>query len=148
MDNINVQIRPTNPELVTINSENSVSTVSVNITETVEHVNIKIVEKLTDGLKLDKLEEPDDNTKLDASINKHGLLPKLSGNSTTYLCGDGSWKSISISSNSVVENETKMFVSITEKNMWNNMVVYVNNAEEESLAFSNGARIVIRTDLI
>jgi hypothetical protein len=45
----------------------------------------------TDAIKLDDLAAPDDNTDLNASISKHGLLPKLGGGTTNYLRADGSW---------------------------------------------------------
>lgn len=32
-----------------------------------------------------------DQTRLDASTTAHGLLPKLSGDTGTYLRGDGAW---------------------------------------------------------
>jgi hypothetical protein len=43
------------------------------------------------GYKLDDLAEPDDNTDLDATTARHGLLPKLNGVSTDYLGGDGDY---------------------------------------------------------
>lgn len=43
------------------------------------------------GIKLDDLGTPDDNTDLDASSARHGLLPKLPGDSAKYLDGTGSW---------------------------------------------------------
>lgn len=42
-------------------------------------------------IQLDNLAAPDDNTDLNASTSKHGLLPKLSGTSTEFLAGDGTW---------------------------------------------------------
>jgi hypothetical protein len=45
----------------------------------------------SDEIKLDDLKAPDDNTDLNASTTKHGLLPKLSGVSTEFLNGDGDW---------------------------------------------------------
>jgi len=45
----------------------------------------------TDSIKLDDLATPDDNTDLDATAARHGLLPKLSGNAAHVLHGDGSW---------------------------------------------------------
>lgn len=42
-------------------------------------------------LKLDDLAAPDDNTDLNASTSRHGLLPKLSGNSSEFLNGSGAW---------------------------------------------------------
>ena len=44
-----------------------------------------------DAIKLDDLDVPDDNTDLNASNVRHGLLPKLSGSPTTFLSGDGQW---------------------------------------------------------
>lgn len=44
-----------------------------------------------DPIKLDDLAAPDDNTDLDASAAKHGLLPKLPGSSSLYLDGTGNW---------------------------------------------------------
>ena len=44
-----------------------------------------------DSIKIDDLAAPDDNTDLDASTSKHGLLKKLSGTATEFLNGSGSW---------------------------------------------------------
>jgi hypothetical protein len=44
-----------------------------------------------DALKLDDLAAPDDNTDLDASTTKHGLLKKLPGGTTTFLRADGTF---------------------------------------------------------
>lgn len=43
------------------------------------------------AFKLDDLAEPDDNTDLNASASKHGLLPKLSGSATEFLSGAGTF---------------------------------------------------------
>lgn len=45
----------------------------------------------SDTIKLDDLATPDDNTDLDATTSYHGLLKKLSGVTTEFLRGDGSW---------------------------------------------------------
>jgi hypothetical protein len=42
-------------------------------------------------IKLDDCLDPDDNTDLNASTAKHGLLKKLSGYYGDYFRGDGSW---------------------------------------------------------
>ena len=44
-----------------------------------------------DAIKLDDFAAPDDNTDLNASTDKHGLLPKLGGGTTNYLRADGTW---------------------------------------------------------
>jgi hypothetical protein len=43
------------------------------------------------GIKLDDLATPDDNTDLNASISRHGLLRKLSNDQYTWLDGQGGW---------------------------------------------------------
>ncbi|MCB1626478.1 MAG: hypothetical protein KDI48_02050, partial [Xanthomonadales bacterium] len=45
----------------------------------------------TDAIKLDDLATPDDNTDLNATTSRHGLLPKLSGVATEYLDGTGAF---------------------------------------------------------
>lgn len=49
----------------------------------------------TDALRLDELEEPTDNTNLNASVSAHGLLPKLDNNPSHYLDGTGQWSPLS-----------------------------------------------------
>lgn len=44
----------------------------------------------TDAVKLDDLASPDDNTDLDASTSRHGLMPKFPGGSN-FLRSDGTW---------------------------------------------------------
>lgn len=45
----------------------------------------------SDPIRLDDLAAPDDNTDLDATTLRHGLLPKLGGGTTNYLRADGTW---------------------------------------------------------
>lgn len=45
----------------------------------------------SDLIKLDDLGATDDNTDLNASTSKHGLLPKLGGGTTNFLRADGTW---------------------------------------------------------
>ena len=47
----------------------------------------------SDSIKLDDLATPDDNTDLNATTGRHGLLPKLGGGTTNFLRADGSWAS-------------------------------------------------------
>jgi hypothetical protein len=44
-----------------------------------------------DAIKLDDLATPDDNTDLNASTTRHGLMPKLSNVATEYYDGTGAW---------------------------------------------------------
>lgn len=53
--------------------------------------NLSFVGTATLQVKLDDLLATDDNTDLDASAAKHGLLPKLGGGTTNFLRADGTW---------------------------------------------------------
>lgn len=44
-----------------------------------------------DALKLDELNDPDDNTDLNASTSRHGLCPKLPNDEDQFLDGTGAW---------------------------------------------------------
>ena len=48
-------------------------------------------EVLTSSLKIDDFAAGDDNTDLDSSTSRHGLLPKLGGGTTNFLRADGTW---------------------------------------------------------
>lgn len=52
----------------------------------------------SDAIKLDDLAAPDDNTDLNASTSKHGLLPKLSNVATEFLNGTGAFSTPAIGS--------------------------------------------------
>lgn len=45
----------------------------------------------SDALKLDDLATPDDNTDLDVSTTRHGLVPKAPNDTQKFLRGDGTW---------------------------------------------------------
>lgn len=47
-----------------------------------------------DGLTLDTIGEPQDVTDNNASVDAHGLLPKLSGNLNDVLRGNGTWQPV------------------------------------------------------
>jgi hypothetical protein len=51
----------------------------------------------SDALKLDDLATPDDNTDLNASTTRHGLLKKLSGTATEFLNGAGNFAALTVS---------------------------------------------------
>lgn len=48
----------------------------------------------TTGVKLDDWATPDDNTDLNASTGRHGLLIKLTGSTSNYLTANGTWASV------------------------------------------------------
>ena len=48
----------------------------------------------SDAIQLDNLATADDNTDLDATDDRHGLLPKLSGDNADVFLGDGTWGTV------------------------------------------------------
>lgn len=52
-------------------------------------MNVELIDPAS--IKLDDLATPDDNTDLNATTLRHGLLPKLGGGTTNYLRADGTW---------------------------------------------------------
>lgn len=50
----------------------------------------------SDAIRIDELKVGTDVTTLNASASQHGLLPKLSGNATDALRGDGTWQASDI----------------------------------------------------
>lgn len=50
----------------------------------------------SDEIKLDELGVPSDTTALDATIERHGLLPKLPNDANKFLNGLGNWSVIQI----------------------------------------------------
>ena len=46
-----------------------------------------------DQIKLDQLAEPDDTTLLNATVDMHGLMPKLPADGLLYLDGNGNYDS-------------------------------------------------------
>ena len=44
-----------------------------------------------DSIRIDEFAVPTDNTNLNATTGRHGLLPKLGGGTTNFLRADGSW---------------------------------------------------------
>ena len=56
-----------------------------------QHVLDAEVVAAAQGIKLDDFATPDDNTDLNASATRHGLLPKLSNVATQYLDGTGAF---------------------------------------------------------
>lgn len=57
------------------------------------------------GIKLDDLDAPDDNTDLDASTVKHGLMKKFPGGTTNFLREDGTFASPGASSTNIKQTE-------------------------------------------
>lgn len=70
--------------------------------------------------KLDDFAAPDDNTDLNSSTTRHGLLRKLDGLTTTFLRGDGAWAapsaSVAISSADIAftDGDTMRRVTVTD----------------------------------
>jgi hypothetical protein len=90
----------------------------------------------SDAIKLDDLAAPDDNTDLNASTTKHGLLPKLSNVSTEYLSGTG------VFSTPAGGSATQAFGTIVVSGQSN----VVADAAPDTLTLVAGTNITITTD--
>jgi hypothetical protein len=90
----------------------------------------------SDAIKLDDLAAPDDNTDLNASTTKHGLLPKLSNVSTEYLSGTG------VFSTPAGGSATQAFGTIVVSGQSN----VVADAAPDTLTLVAGTQITLTTD--
>lgn len=70
---------------------------NVDATSRANHTGTQLASTISDftstvqTVKLDDLATPDDNTDLNATTGRHGLLPKLGGGTTNFLRADGTW---------------------------------------------------------
>jgi hypothetical protein len=55
-----------------------------------------------DAIKLDDLSAPDNNTDLNASITKHGLMQKYPGGTEDFLRSDGNWAAPAVSGGEIL----------------------------------------------
>jgi len=77
----------------------------------------------TDAIKIDDLSAPDDNTDLDASTTKHGLMKKFPGGTTNFLRADGSFAAPPggagtgdvVGPSSAIDNHLAVFDGVTGK---------------------------------
>jgi hypothetical protein len=70
----------------------------------------------SDPIKLDDLATPDDNADLNATTNEHGLLRKLSGSSSDFLTGAGTWVSTGgADSTAIHDNVAGEIAAVTSK---------------------------------
>jgi hypothetical protein len=83
----------------------------------------------TDGglIRLDTIAAPTDSTSLDASTDTHGLLPKLSGDASRFLRGDGIFSYVQTASYSLTgavlnQNTSDFIAGTTDANSANRFV--------------------------
>lgn len=86
--------------------------------------------------RLDEWTEPEDNTDLDASAARHGLLRKLSGNAGEFLRGDGAW--------AAVQQEWTEIIATVDQDVVNNTTLQ-NDSE---LSFPVVAGAVYNVELL
>jgi hypothetical protein len=67
----------------------------------------------SDQIKLDNLATPDDTSDLDATTGHHGLLPKLSNESTEFLNGVGQWTVPAGGEGESIPSAFKIYISTT-----------------------------------
>ncbi len=105
--------------------------------------------------KLDDFAAPDDNIDLNATTSAHGLLPKLSGEATEFLSGEGDWavpydpsgwtlvKAYSSTPQYDIANETDILVAmdteVVDTNNEFNTSTYTFTAKEDGVYLVMGA---------
>jgi hypothetical protein len=72
--------------------------------------------KAATNQKLDDFGIPDDNTDLNATTSRHGLLPKLGGGTTNFLRADGAWAAPSGGGSGTITMSGVAFVDATVGN--------------------------------
>lgn len=89
---------------------------------------------LSSGIKLDDLGTPDDTTDLNASSTRHGLLPKLSNDSTQYLTGQGTWSNIIAGAGKVVLDADGINILVSGTYRVNSSVAFYNESTDALVA--------------
>ena len=98
--------------------------------------------KLTSSTKIDDLTAGDDNTDLDSSTSRHGLLLKLGGGTTNFLRADGAWAAAGGGIASVAADTSPQLGGSLDAQ--NNTILNVGNANSDwtagtlSIATSGG----------
>jgi hypothetical protein len=94
-----------------------------------------------DSIRLDDLAATEDNTDLNASTLKHGLLPKLPGNTTTFLRGDGTFAAPSLASGVAVLD--KEMSEILVQSTVNETTIFTYNIAGGTLGSTGKLRLEI-----
>lgn len=142
MDSVTITINDNLDQVsVAVTSTNDAATIAV--TEVSDQITINVGSTTTPETSwLDIYDRP---TTLDA-FNDGSNNKIFTSNEKTKLASLPNVDTTNPSN--IVQDSSHRFVSDTEKSNWNNMVVLASNADEEATAFANGAKIVIRTDLV
>ena len=94
----------------------------------------------TDALKLDDLATPDDNTDLNASTSRHGLLPKLPGGTANFLREDGTFTAPTASAISTWKNSVRAATTTNGALA----TAYENGDTIDGVVLATGNRILIK----
>lgn len=116
----------------------------------------------SDAVKLDNLSAPDDNTDLNASTTKHGLLLKLDNVVTNFLTGQGTWavpagsadielgapSTLTISSGAVTKTGSNHLIAV-ESGSTDDLLTINGGSDGDVLIISpaDGAEDIVITDL-
>ncbi|UCD07223.1 MAG: hypothetical protein JSW41_05360, partial [Candidatus Aenigmatarchaeota archaeon] len=90
--------------------------------------------------KLDDFGIPDDNTDLNASTSRHGLLMKLPGGSTQFLRGDGTWQVPPTGGGGDIHySRTPQTLTLTIDNTWRDLDVttYTSSSAKFAILWLN-----------
>ena len=88
-------------------------------------------------VKIDDLTAGDDNTDLDSSAARHGLLRKLDGTTTNFLRGDGAWAAASSTPTSTwIPTHAMRSTTAESVNHWDYAALYMDASNTDTICVS------------
>ena len=94
-------------------------------------------EVLASALKIDDFAAGDDNTDLDSSAARHGLLRKLDGTTTNFLRGDGAWAAASSTPTSTwIPTHAMRSTTAESVNHWDYAALYMDATNTDTICVS------------
>ena len=109
-------------------------------------------EVLASALKIDDFAAGDDNTDLDSSASRHGLLRKLDGTTTNFLRGDGAWAAagstfigckVYHNANQNVSNGSETALSFNSED-WDTDAMHDNSTNNTRITFKTAGKYFIQ----
>lgn len=100
-----------------------------------------------DAIKLDDLSTPDDNVDLNASITKHGLLPKLANDVAKFLTGLGTWIKPKLDDLDEPDDNTDLNASTIKHGLLPKMDVMITDLDADKVDGKNASDLVQMTGI-
>ena len=124
----------------------------VNDGGTVKVIPATDIKTYAQAIKIDDLTAGDDNTDLDSSASRHGLLRKLDGTTTNFLRGDGAWAAagstfigckVYHNANQNVSNGSETALSFNSED-WDTDAMHDNSTNNTRITFKTAGKYFIQ----